>query len=86
MDMLRKFFPFSFKEKKDVAALIINVLLYIVAGIVIGFVLGLLDLLGAIPVIGTILALVLKLVSSIVELYILVGIVLSFLDYFKVIK
>ena len=86
MDMLRKFFPFSFKEKKDVAALIINVLLYIVAGIVIGFVLGLLGLLGAIPVIGTILALVLRLVSSIVELYILVGIVLSFLDYFKVIK
>ena len=86
MDMLRKFFPFSFKEKKDIAALIINVLLYIVAGVVIGFVLGLLGLLGAIPVVGTILALVLGLVSSIVELYILVGIVLSFLDYFKVIK
>ncbi|MBQ7303652.1 MAG: hypothetical protein IJW75_01880 [Alphaproteobacteria bacterium] len=86
MDMLRKFFPFSFKEKKDIAALIINVLLYIVAGVVIGFVLGLLGLLGAIPVVGVILALVLGLVSSIVELYILVGIVLSFLDYFKVIK
>ena len=86
MDMLRKFFPFSFKEKKDIAALIINVLLYIVAGVVIGFVLGLLGLLGAIPVVGAILALVLGLVSSIVELYILVGIVLSFLDYFKVIK
>lgn len=86
MEMLRKFFPFSFKEKKDIAALIINVLLYIVAGVVIGFVLGLLGLLGAIPVVGVILALVLGLVSSIVELYILVGIVLSFLDYFKVIK
>lgn len=84
--MLRKFFPFSFKEKKDIAALIINVLLYIVAGVVIGFVLGLLGILSAIPVVGIILALVLGLAGSLVELYVLVGIVLSCLDYFKVLK
>ena len=57
MEMLKKFFPFSFVEKKDVAALVINVLIHIVVGFVIGLVIGLLDF---IPVIGLILGIVLK--------------------------
>ena len=41
MEMLKKFFPFSFVEKKDVASLVINVLIHIVVGFVIGLVIGL---------------------------------------------
>lgn len=79
MDMLKKIFPFSFKEKKDVAALIINILLYLVGDIVAGAVIG---LLASIPVIG----IVFSLVGSLVGLYCLAGLVLSCLDYFKVLK
>ncbi|MBO5079012.1 MAG: hypothetical protein J6B67_04945 [Oscillospiraceae bacterium] len=79
MEMLKKFFPFSFGEKNDVAALIINCLIYLVVGIVAGFLIG---ILAKIPVLG----IVIGLVGSLVDLYVLVGIVLSCLDYFKVLK
>lgn len=79
MDMLKKIFPFSFKEKKDIAALIINILLYLVGDIIAGFVIG---LLASIPLIG----IVFSLVGSLVGLYCLAGLVLSCLDYFKVLK
>lgn len=79
MDTLVKFFPYSFKEKKDVAALIVNILVYIVVGFAVGVV-G--TLLGFIPFVGFLITI---LVSA-VDLYILIGIVLSVLDYLKVIK
>lgn len=79
MDMLKKFFPLSFKEKKDVAALVINILIQIVANVVIGFIIG---ILSAIPVVGIIVGLV----GSLVGIYFFAGIVLSCLDYFKVLK
>ena len=79
MDILKKYFPYSFKEKKDVAALIINILIYLVVGIVVGALIGILAL---IPILG----LVIGLVGGLVDLYILVAIVLSVLDYMKVLK
>ncbi len=79
MEMLKKFFPYSFKEKKDVAALVINIIVYIVAGFVIGVAAG---LLGLIPFIGVLV----NIVAGAADLYILIGIVLSLLDYFKVLK
>ena len=54
MDMLKKYFPFSFKAK-DVKDLVINIVIYLVVSIVGGWVLG---LIGAIPVIGLIADLV----------------------------
>lgn len=79
METLRKFFPYSFKEKKDIGALIVNILLHVVAGIVIGFVLGFLLF---IPVINILVGLA----SSLVELYLAAGVVISILDYLKVFK
>ena len=79
MDTLIKFFPYSFKEKKDVAALIVNILAYIVVGFAVGVVGA---LLGLVPFVGFLITI---LVSA-VDLYILIGIVLSVLDYLKVIK
>ena len=40
--LLKTVFPFSFVEKKDVAALVINVLIYLVVGIVAGVLIGML--------------------------------------------
>ena len=79
MDMLKKFFPYSFKAKENVTALVINIIVYIVIGAVAGFAIG---LFAAISVLGIIFSLVCKLI----DLYVLVGMVLSVLDYMKVLK
>lgn len=79
MDALKKYFPFSFTEKKDVAALVINVLVYLIAGVLIGLVI---KIFSAIPVLNVIIGFV----GGLVDLYVLIGVVLSFLDYFKVLK
>lgn len=79
MDMLKKFFPLSFQPKPDVASLVINVLLQLVVGVVIGWVIGIVVL---IPIVG----LIVGLVGGLLDLYIAAGIVLSILDYFKILK
>ncbi|MBQ7888367.1 MAG: hypothetical protein IJ356_01255 [Erysipelotrichaceae bacterium] len=79
MEMLKKYFPFSFTEKKDIAAVIVNVLLHIVAGWVIGIVLG---IAGILPVIGWVTGLA----GALVEVYLFAGMVLSVLDYLKLLK
>lgn len=78
MDTLKKLFPFSFGVK-DVATLIIKILIYIVVGAVIGFVLS---LIGKIPVIG----LITGLVGALIEIYLLAAIVIAILDFCKVLK
>lgn len=79
MDMLKKFFPFSFTAKNDVTALVVNIVIHLIAGVLIGFAIKLISI---IPLIGFIAGLV----GGVVDLYILVGIILSCLDYFKVLK
>lgn len=79
LDLIKQIFPLSFGEKKDITALVINILIYFIAGAVAGLVIG---LLAGIPIIGFIFGLV----GGIVGLYSLVGIVLSCLDYFKILK
>ena len=79
MEMLKKIFPLSFQPKPDVASLVINILIQLVVSVVAGWVVG---LVAAIPLIGIIFSLV----GSLLGLYFLVGIVLSCLDYFKILK
>lgn len=79
MDALKKYFPFSFTEKKDVVALVINVILYLIVGALIGIII---KLLAWIPILGWIIGIA----GGLVDLYVLIGVVLSFLDYFKVLK
>ncbi len=79
MDMLKKFFPLSFQPKADVAALVINILIQLVVGVVIGWVISIVVL---IPIVG----LIVGLVGGLLDLYILAGIILSCLDYFKILK
>ena len=70
MDTLKKLFPLSFKEKKDVGALIVNILIYLAISVVVG-------MLAFIPIVGW--------ASQLIHLYLLAGILLSILDYCKVI-
>lgn len=72
MDILKKLFPLSFKAKKDIGALIVNILIHLVADLVAGLIIGLLP--------------ILSLLGGLIGLYFTVGIVLSILDYLKVIK
>ena len=79
MDTLKKFFPFSFTEKKDTASLVITVIVMLAVATVVRYVIG---ILAIIPIIG----LIFGLVGALFGRYVLVSIVLTFLDYFKVMK
>lgn len=79
MDMLKKFFPLAFKPKKDIAALVINIIIHLVVDAVAGILIG---ILANIPLVGAIVGAV----GGLVGLYFTVSLVLSVLDYFKVLK
>lgn len=79
MNMIKPFFPLAFAAKKDIIALVINILFHIVADAVAGLVIG---FLGDLPLIGWAFALV----GSVIGLYFLVSLVLSILDYLKILK
>lgn len=87
METLKKIFPYSFKEKADVAALVINILIHIGVSVAVSIVITILNLiLGFIPLIGAVAVTLLGLLGSVVGLYLLIGIILTCLDYFKVLK
>jgi hypothetical protein len=79
MKMLRPFFPLAFAHKKDIIALVINILVHIVVDAVAGLVIG---FLGNLPLIGWAFALV----GSVIGVYFLVSLVLSILHYLKIVK
>ena len=79
MDMLKKFFPFSFRPKKDVTALIIHVVIMVVADAIAAVVIG---SLSGIPFVGWLISLL----GSLVGLYVTASIVFTFLHYFKILK
>ena len=79
MELVKKIFPLSFTEKNTIGALIINILIQIVVCAVAGLLIG---ICAQIPVVGIIIGLV----GGLVGIYEIVGIVLSILDYAKVLK
>ncbi len=80
MDMIKKFFPFSFNFKeKDVNGLVVSIIIYVVAMVLSGVVFG---LLGLVPILGIITSII----GSVVGLYLLVGLVFSVLNFFNVLK
>lgn len=86
MDMLKKFFPYSFGAE-GTNALVVKIIVYVVAAVVAGIVLILAGLLtGWIPVLGDIIGALLSIVGWVVEVYVIVGIVLLVLDYLKILK
>ena len=79
MDMLKKYFPLAFTPKSDVVALVINSIIHVVINAVAGVAIA---LLVAIPLVGIIVSAV----GGLVGLYFLISLVLSILDYLKILK
>lgn len=87
MEALKKLFPLSFKRTDSVANLVIGILLYLVVGVIAGALIWLSTFLTVwIPVVGLIIAWILRVVSSLVGIYVLAGIVIQILVFAKVIK
>ena len=78
MDLLKKFFPYSFRAN-DVSSLIITILVYIVADVICGFAIG---LLSGIPLIGILIGLV----GSLLGIYFFAGIIIAVLNFLKILK
>ena len=72
MATLKKIFPLAFKAKKDIVALIVNILIHVIADVVAGLIIGLLPILG--------------ILGGVIGLYFTVSVILSILDYLKVLK
>lgn len=81
MNALKNLFPLSF-GMKDVGKLIISILIYLVAGAVIGWVLS---LLANLPLVGWLLGLITGLAGTIIGLYLLAGIILAILNFLKIV-
>ena len=79
MDMLKKLFPFSFNSKKTLGSLIVNIIIYLVVGAIPGALMGILK---GIPLIG----LFVGIACAVIDLYVVVGAILSVLDYLGVLK
>ena len=79
MDALKKWFPLSFKFTKSVSNFIVGVLVYVIVAAVAGLVNV---IFAKMPLIG----LIIGIVCDLVYVYMLFGIVILFLVYFKVLK
>lgn len=79
MDLLKKIFPLSFKYAKDVANLIVGIIVYLVVAVVGGIVIWLASL---VPIIGWLIGAL----GGLLDLYVAVGVVLQVLVFLKVVK
>ena len=80
MDTLKKVWPTAFNvKKKDVASLIIQILILLVIGIIAGVLIG---VLAHLPIIKWIVGIA----GALIELYCIVGIVLCVLNFCDVLK
>lgn len=87
MDALKKIFPLSWKYAKEVADLVIGVIIYVVAAVVASAAIWLAALVtGWIPVLGAVIGIVLGLLGTLVDIYAVAGIVILFLVKFDIIK
>lgn len=79
---LEKLFPLSYKQ-----SFLVSLIVYIVVGIVMGALIGLAGFItGWIPVAGTVIGWILRILSILVEAYVIGGIVITILLKVNVIK
>ena len=78
MDVIKQLFPLSFKGN-DSNACVISVIVYLVAAIIVGVVVAILDFIHVVNIL-------LGAIGTIFGLYCLAGIVFSILNFTKVIK
>lgn len=81
MDLLKKIFPFAFKDTKTNNGLIIAIIYHIVAAFVVGLLCGVIGwIVGFIPILGDIIGWIVGIIGSCVGLYALIGIALAILN------
>ena len=87
MDKLQKIFPLSFKRAGSVTDLVIGIILYVIIGAIAGALISLAAFITVwIPVIGILIAWVLGIVSTVVEIWVFAGIVILVLAFLKLLK
>jgi hypothetical protein len=86
MDLLKKLFPISWKYKSEAKDLVIGIIIYLVAGIIGGVLLGVAGLFTGIPVLGAILGILLRAIGALLDIYVVAGIVIEVLLFAKVLK
>ena len=81
MDMLKKIFPFAFKDTKTNNGLIMSIIYHVVAAFVVGILCSLVGwVVSFIPFLGALIGWILGIIGSCVGLYALIGIVLACLN------
>ena len=78
MNLLRKLWPFSF-ETKSVSDLVLKAILYVILAALFSILMGVVNNVIVLNVIMII-------VGTLADIYLLVGLILLFLNYFKVLK
>jgi len=88
MDLIKQIWFLSFGVKKrNVTSLVSNLIIWIVAAVVAGLILWLATALtGWIPVVGTVIGIIVGIIGGLIELYSIIGIVLSVLVFLDVLK
>ena len=87
MKDLKKYFPISFDRTKSLTDFIIGIVIYVIAAAIFGLLLGFASAItGWIPVVGTVVGWIIKILSIIAEVYVFVGLVLLILAFLKIIK
>ncbi len=87
MDILKKIFPNAFNCKKsDTNGFVVTLIVYVVLFAIASVVLWVAGFLTGIPLLGALLAIVLRVLGVIVDLYTLIGIILSILCYLEIVK
>ena len=87
MKTLKNLFPLSFKRNNSFINFIIALVIYLVIGAVAGLLIWFAGTItGWIPVAGTIVAWALRIIGTVVDLYVVIGIIIQILAFLKIIK
>lgn len=86
MDALKQIFPISYSYTKDGKSLAIGIIIQLVVGLIAGAVIWVAGLLTTLPLVGALIAWVLRIAGGLVDVYVIAGIVIQILVYTKVIK
>ena len=79
MDLLKSIFTLSFRRSDSLGSVIVGIIIYLIIGALAGVAIG---ILADIPVVKYVVGII----GTIVELYIVAGIVLEILAYLKIVK
>ena len=89
MDMVKKIWAFSFTvQKKNTTSLVVNLIVWVLAAVIAGLLIGLAGWIGGLlpDFLGGLIGWVLRIIGTIVDVYCVIGVVLSVLNYCDLLK